>query len=158
MVNIISSEKFTQLRFTNNDLQSINSISGNSQQAANLVADQTSESINADNSSVKVSISPEGTEKLAQEKRELGRNIVKQLNAKSADEVKKSENKNEAPIDSQIKQLEEQIQELKEKLTKLRGDDSESAKEERKALTAQILALQGVLMDLMQQKAETAKA
>lgn len=84
------------------------------------------------------------------------------LRSAFADKLQQSQSKEteEEPtslIDEQIKRIKEQIKDLQEKLTKLKGDNSEAAAQQRKLLQDQIMQLSGQITTLMEQKMREAK-
>ncbi|AQS39834.1 hypothetical protein Sps_04751 [Shewanella psychrophila] len=123
-------------------------------------------------SSDKVSISEEGKEALSADKAQSGKatdtgntlssNMGSTLHGHHSESVKKAkemeEEKAMSPIDKQIQRVKEQIEELQERLKELEGDSSEAAENERKLIQDQILALTGILVELIEKKARDAKS
>lgn len=62
-----------------------------------------------------------------------------------------------SPIDQQIERIKEQIKALQEMLTKLKGDNSEAAEQQRKVIQEQILQLNSQMAVLMDKKMRDAQ-
>ena len=107
---------------------------------------------------IHVNISAEGKEKLAQEqtpkdKDQLGKELVNQTmeNAKETDKkVEKSEGKH--PIELLIEDIKKRIEEVKQKLALIQDDNSETALEQKKMLSEQLVELNSQLLSLFEQK------
>ncbi|WP_330147151.1 FlxA-like family protein [Shewanella oncorhynchi] len=122
--------------------------------AATKTPTANSESAGSQDTQDTVSISNAGREALSND---FGAPLREKALAKKNEAEVTPKEEPKTLIDEQIDKIKEKIKELQEILSKLKGDDSEAADQQRKMLQEQIMLLSGQIATLLDKKMQDSK-